>query len=328
MSKARIIGIGSYLPERVLSNKELESLVDTNDEWIVSRTGMRERRIAAHDECTSDMGTKAALEALKSAHLNATEIDMIIVATMSPDFLSPSTANLIQANLNAIHSGAMDIGAACTGFLYALSVAKGFIESRIYKNILVIAAEKMSSFIDYQDRTTCILFGDGAGAVVVAARGKGLLIDSICLGSDGSLADLVKIPAGGSRLPASNITVSQRQHYFTMNGNEVFKHAVRRMTAASRECLAKAGLEEKDVDWLIPHQANKRIIDAIAKNFNIAENRVYQTVQKYGNTSASSIVIALDELLKDAKITKKDKLLLTAFGGGVTWGATILTTVE
>lgn len=325
--KARIIGLGSYLPKKVLTNQDLEKIIETSDEWIVSRTGMRERRIAAENEFPSDMGTQAAIQALEAAHLKADEIDLIIVATMSPDYISPSTASLIQANLKANKAAAFDVQAACTGFLYALSVAKAFVESGSYYHILVIASEKMSAFIDYKDRTTCVLFGDGAAAAVISTQGEGLSIDTLCLGSDGQLADLVKIPAGGSRSPATSETIEKRLHYFQMSGNEVFKHAVRRMSAAARECLAKAGLQEQDVSWLVPHQANKRIIDAIAKNFNIAEERVYQTLHKYGNTSASSIAIALHELMKEQEFKKGEHLLLTAFGGGLTWGAAILTKV-
>jgi 3-oxoacyl-[acyl-carrier-protein] synthase-3 len=325
--KARIIGLGSYLPKKVLTNQDLEKIVETSDEWIVSRTGMRERRIAAENEFPSDMGTQAAIQALESANLKPEELELIIVATMSPDYISPSTASLVQAKLKAEKAAAFDVQAACTGFLYALSIAKAFVESGSYQRILVIASEKMSAFIDYKDRTTCVLFGDGAAAAVVSPQGEGLRIDTLCLGSDGQLADLVKIPAGGSRSPATPDTVEKGFHYFQMSGNEVFKHAVRRMSAASRECLAKAGLEEEDVSWLVPHQANKRIIDAIAKNFNIAEEKVYQTVHKYGNTSASSIAIALHELMKEQEFRKGEHLLLTAFGGGLTWGAAILTKV-
>lgn len=325
--KARIIGLGSYLPKKVLTNQDLERMVETSNEWIVSRTGMHERRLAADDEFPSDMGAQAAIQALESAQLTPEDIDMIIVATMSQDYISPSTANLIQAKIKADQAAAMDIQAACTGFLYALSIAKAFIEAGHYRNILVVASEKMSAFVDYKDRSTCVLFGDGAGAAIVAAQGEGLRIDTLCLGSDGQLADLVKIPAGGSRNPATKETVEQGLHYFQMSGNEVFKHAVRRMSAAARECLAKAGLEEKDVSWLVPHQANKRIIDAIAKNFNISESKVYQTVHKYGNTSASSIAIALHELVEEHEFEEGEHLLLTAFGGGLTWGAAILTKV-
>lgn len=325
--KARIIGLGSYLPKKVLTNQDLERMVETSDEWIVSRTGMRERRLAADNEFPSDMGAQAAIQALESANLNSDSLDLIIVASMSPDYISPSTANLIQAKIKAEKAAALDIQAACTGFLYALSIARAFIEAGHYHYILVIASEKMSAFINYKDRATCVLFGDGAAAVVVSAQGEGLRIDALCLGSDGQLADLVKIPAGGSRNPATKETIEQGMHYFQMSGNEVFKHAVRRMSAAARECLAKAGLEEQDVSWLVPHQANKRIIDAIAKNFNIPEDKVYQTVHKYGNTSASSIAIALHELMKEQEFDEGEHLLLTAFGGGLTWGAAILTRV-
>jgi 3-oxoacyl-[acyl-carrier-protein] synthase-3 len=325
--KARIIGLGSYLPRKILTNQDLERLVDTSDEWIVSRTGMRERRLAEADEFPSDMGAQAALQALKSANLKPDDLEMIIVASMSPDYLSPSTANLIQAKIKAEKAAALDIQAACTGFLYALSIARAFIEAGHYRHILVVASEKMSAFIDYKDRATCVLFGDGAAAAVVTARGEGLCIHTLCLGSDGQLADLVKIPAGGSRHPATQETVAQRLHYFQMSGNEVFKHAVRRMSATARECLAQAGLQENDVSWLVPHQANKRIIDAIAKNFNISEERVYQTVHKYGNTSASSIAIALHELVQEHQFKEGEHLLLTAFGAGLTWGAAILTKV-
>ena len=242
--KARIIGLGSYLPKRVLTNQELEQMVETSDEWIVSRTGMHERRLAADDEFPSDMGAQAALQALKACNVNPEGIDMILTASMSPDYLSPSTANLIQAKIKAGKAASMDVQAACSGFLYSLSIAKAYIESGIYRQILVVAAEKMSSFIDYTDRTTCVLFGDGAAAAVVAAQGKGLRIKAICLGSDGQLANLVMIPAGGSRHPASSATIERRQHFFKMSGNEVFKHAVRRMSGSARECLAKAGLKE------------------------------------------------------------------------------------
>jgi 3-oxoacyl-[acyl-carrier-protein] synthase III len=326
--KARIIGLGSYLPKRVLTNQELEQMVETSDEWIVSRTGMHERRLAADDEFPSDMGAQAALQALKACNVNPEGIDMILTASMSPDYLSPSTANLIQAKIKAEKAASMDVQAACSGFLYSLSIAKAYIESGIYRQILVVAAEKMSSFIDYTDRTTCVLFGDGAAAAVVAAQGKGLCINTICLGSDGQLANLVMIPAGGSRHPASSATIEQRQHFFKMSGNEVFKHAVRRMSGSARECLAKAGLKETDISWLVPHQANKRIIDAIAKNFDIPKDRVYRTLHKYGNTSASSIGIALHELMQEHEFRDGEHLLLTAFGGGLTWGSSILTKVE
>ncbi len=322
---ARIIGTGSYLPERVLSNRDLEGLVETSDEWIVSRTGMKERRLAAKDEYTSDMGVKAAQKALESAGKQSHEIDLILVATISPDYIFPSTASLIQSGLNAPQAAAMDFQAACTGYLYGLAMAKGFIESGLYKNILLIASEKLSSFVDYEDRNTCVLFGDGASASVISDSGDGFAIRQACLGADGEVAQLLMLPAGGCRNPASNETVASKQHYISMEGKEVFKHAVRRMESAAKECLEKAEMSEDQIDWLIPHQANERIIDAIAKRFAIDESKVYKTVHKYGNTSASAVAIALDELIHDKEIKTGENMLLVAFGAGFTWGATILT---
>lgn len=325
---ARIVGVKSYLPERILTNSDLEKMVDTSDEWIVSRTGMRERHIAKPNEAPSDMGAEAANRLLSSLKMAPDQIEMILVATMSPDYICPSTACLIQAKIGAIKAAAMDLGAACSGFLYGLSMAKAFVESGQYKNVLLIATEKMSAFIDYEDRSTCVLFGDGASAALIVNEGPGLRIDTVQLGADGSLADLMIIPGGGSKNPASLETVQQKQHFFKMMGNEVFKHAVRRMTAAARDCLEKVGLSELDVDWLIPHQANKRIIDAIAKHFDIPDEKVYKTVHKYGNTSASSIAIALDELVAETEFKNNAHILLVAFGVGLTWGSAILTKVD
>jgi 3-oxoacyl-[acyl-carrier-protein] synthase-3 len=325
--KAVITGIGSYLPKRVLTNAELEKMVETSNEWIVSRTGIEERRIAAADEFSSTMGKEAAKQALKSAKLNADEVDAIIVCTMTPDYLCPSTAAIIQHEIKATKASAIDIQAACSGFLYALSIAKGWIESETFKNILVIATEKNSAFIDYQDRTTCPLFGDGAGAVVVQSKGKGYQIRDIILGADGEQCQLLYIPASGCRLPASEETIRQRKHYMKMYGQELFKHAVRRMEAATKECLDKAGLKESDLNWLIPHQANIRIIEAIGKRFNLPWERVFRTIHKYGNTSSSTVPIALDELHRSQKPKKGEHILLVAFGGGLTWGSALLTRV-
>src|SRR3990167_8575268 len=323
--QAKIIGTGSYLPERVLSNHDLEKLIDTSDEWIITRTGMKERRIAKDDEFTSDMGTTVAKLALNNAKLSPEQIDFILVATLTPDYLFPSTACLIQSAIGAKHASGVDIQAACTGFLYLLSIAKAFVESGQYKNILVVAAEKLSSIADYKDRSTCILFGDGAAAAVVSAEGKGLTIENIRLGADGDLANLITMPAGGCRQPASLDSVSNGMHYIKMAGNEVFKHAVRRMESACKECLEAAGLLETEISWLIPHQANLRIIDAIAKRFeHLPNERIFKTVHKYGNTSASSIGIALDELLKQSCLQSGERILLTAFGAGLTWGAGVL----
>jgi len=322
VAKAKIIGTGSYLPERVLTNRDLEQMVETSDEWIVTRTGMKERRIARFDEYTSDMGLAAAKVALADAHVTAEEIDYIIVATTTPDYPCPSTAAIIQHALGAKKAASVDIQATCTGYLYALSIAKAFVESGAYKYVLVIASEKLSSVTNYKDRSTCVLFGDGAAASVVSSQGKGLVIESMNLGTDGEHVDLVIQPAGGCRAPASAETVANRQHYLTMAGSEVFKHAVRRMEAACKECLDAAGVSEAEIRWLIPHQANARIIEALAKRFNLP---VYLTVHKYGNTSASSLPIALDEARKtEPLLAGGDKLLLTAFGGGLVWGAALL----
>ncbi|MBJ7449183.1 MAG: ketoacyl-ACP synthase III [Parachlamydiales bacterium] len=325
---ARITGTGSYLPEKILSNADLEKMVETTDEWIVSRTGMKERRIAADDEFTSHMATKAATIALQDANIQADQIDAILVATLTPDHIFPSTAALLERNLGAKNAAALDIQAACTGYLYALSIAKAWIESGTYSNILVVAAEKLSTIVDYKDRGTCILFGDGASAAVVSNKGAGLAIQHTCLGADGEQSELLKLPAGGSRLPASKETVEQGLHYLQMEGREVYKHAVRRMENAAKECLDKCGLSDSDISWLVPHQANIRIMEAIAKRFGIPMERVFQTIHKYGNTSASAIAIALDELLKEHPVSTGDNLLLFAFGAGLTWGASLLTQIE
>lgn len=303
-------------------------MVETSDEWIVSRTGMKERRIAAENEFTSDMGVKAAQKVLEKASISADKIDLILVATSTPDYLLPSTAALIQSALQATKAAAFDFQAACTGFLYGLSIAKAFIESGNYKNVLLIASEKLSSFVNYKDRNTCVLFGDGAAACIVSHEGEGLLIRELCLGADGCVANLLTLPGGGCREPASLKTIEESRHTIKMEGKEVFKHAVRRMESAAKECLEKAKMEESEINWFVPHQANERIIDSMAKRFSIDEEKVYKTVHKYGNTSASAVAIALDELLNEKKIIKGENILLVAFGAGFTWGATILTKIE
>lgn len=325
IKQAKILGTGVYLPERVLTNQDLEQMVDTSDEWIVSRTGMKERRIARSDEFTSDMGAKAAMAAIEDAGLSVGDIDFILVATLTPDYQFPSTACLIQQLLGAQRAACLDIQAACTGYLYALSLAKAFVESGAYRHILVVAAEKLSAITNYKDRSTCVLFGDGAAACVVSSEGKGLAIQSVRLGADGEQSQLLVMPAGGCRLPASADTVANQQHYITMAGNELFKHAVRRMEAACKECIDEASLNELDISWVVPHQANIRIIDAIAKRFkHLPMERVYKTVQKYGNTSASSMGIALHESRKEQVLHADEHILLTAFGAGLTWGAALL----
>lgn len=322
--RARVVGTGSYLPERVLTNADLEQMVETSDEWILSRTGMRERRIAAANEFTSDMGVRAAQKALESAGCAPEEIDLVLVATLTPDYVFPSTAALIQKEMNLTRAAAMDFQAACTGYLYGLTLAKSLIEAGIYRTVLLVASEKLSSIVNYKDRNTCVLFGDGAAASVISDKGRGLHIEEVCLGADGQLAELLILPAGGCRAPATEETVRNQLHYLTMEGKEVFKHAVRRMEMAAKQCLDQAGLEESAIDWMVPHQANVRIIDAIAKRFSIPEERVYKTVHKYGNTSASALPIALDELMRCERIEEGSRVLLVAFGAGLTWGATLL----
>ena len=325
MPKARIIGTGSYLPERILTNQDLESMVNTSDEWIVTRTGMKERRIARKDEYTSDMAFQASLQAMHAAKITSDVLDLILFATVTPDHIFPSTACLLQAKLKAENAAAVDMQAACTGYIYCLSQAKAYIDSGIYKNILIVASDKLSSIVNYKDRNTCVLFGDGASACIMSDQGNGLVVRDVSLGADGEVAKLLILPAGGSCCPASIETVSDELHFLKMEGKEVFKHAVRRMEMAAKACLERVGLAEDEISWLIPHQANTRIIEAIAKRFNVPMERVFMTIHKYGNTSASSIGIALDELLREHPLQHGDNLLLTAFGAGLTWGASLLT---
>ncbi|NGX50452.1 MAG: 3-oxoacyl-[acyl-carrier-protein] synthase 3 [Chlamydiae bacterium] len=325
--KAKIIGLGSYLPKRVLSNADLEKMVETSDEWIISRTGMRERRLAADDEFTSDMGYEAAKRAIEDAGIEAESIDLILFATITPDYIFPSSACLIQKRLGATNAAAMDLQAACTGYLYGLSIAKAYIESGLYKTVLLIAAEKLSSIVDYEDRDTCILFGDGASACIVGSGKVGYAIENVSLGADGDQAKLITLPAGGSKRPASPETVDEGLHFLRMEGKEVFKHAVRRMESAVKECLAATGLREEGISWMVPHQANIRIIESLAKRFNIDRERVYLTIHKYGNTSASSVGIAFDELVREKDIEQGEHIVLFAFGAGLTWGAAALTRV-
>ncbi len=323
--KARIIGLGSYVPENVLSNKDLEKIVDTTDEWIVSRTGMKERRIAGENEFTSDMGYEAAKKALEAAKVSPESIDLILFATHTPDYVFPSTACLIQSRLGARRAAAVDLQAACTGYIYAVSMAKAYIESGMYQNILVVASEKVSTIVDYEDRNTCVLFGDGASACVISGQGKGLLINQAVLGSDGDQAKLLVLPAGGAKKPASSETVQAKEHYLRMEGKEVFKHAVRRMEEAVKSCLERSGLSQESISWLVPHQANIRIIDYLAKRFKVPNERVFLTIHKYGNTSSSSVGIAIDELLREKDVKNGEHIVLFAFGAGLTFGAITLT---
>lgn len=326
--KARIISFGAYLPEKILANSDLERLVDTSDEWITTRTGIKERRIAAPDEFCSDLGAKAALSALSAIDYDPKKLDLILVATMTPDYITPSTAALIQTKIGAENAAAFDIQAACSGYIYGLSIARAYILSGMYRSILLVAPEKMSAFVDYTDRKSCVLFGDGAAAALITDEGEGMAINHVCLGAEGELADLISIAGGGSRFPASESTVANNMHYLKISGQEVFKHAVRRMGAAAKNCLDQMGLVEDDIKWLVPHQANGRIIDAIAKQMKLPEEKIYKTLHKYGNTSASSIGIALAELCQVTPPKEAEHLLLVAFGGGLTWGAAALTKIN
>ncbi len=319
-----IIGTGAYLPEKVLTNADLEKMVDTNDEWIVSRTGMKERRIARDDEPTSEMAAAASKQALESAGVDAKDVDLIIVATVTPDMPFPSTACIVQDAIGAKSALCFDLEAACSGFLYAMEVGRGMLMSGLYETALVIGAEKMSSVTDWEDRGTCILFGDGAGAVVLKRSESSAKILATTVGSDGSLGDLLMIPGGGSRTPASHDSVDQRLHYMKMAGNNVFKHAVRNMCNAGNEALEKSGLTTDDVDWVVPHQANMRIITAISSRVSIPMDKFVVNLDKLGNTTAATVPLALDEAIRDGRIKSGDKVLMIVFGGGFTWGATVL----
>ncbi|MBN2831035.1 MAG: ketoacyl-ACP synthase III [Candidatus Omnitrophica bacterium] len=323
MRKVGIIGVGEYLPQKVLSNHDLEKLVDTTDEWITTRTGIKERRIASDTEATSDLAIKAAREALAHAKLNPQDLDLIIVATVTGDMPFPSTASIVQNTLLAEKAAAFDISAACAGFVYALSIAEQFIARGTYKNALIIGAEKLSAVTDWQDRNTCVLLGDGAGACVLSEVKSGGIL-SVYLGCDGSNMELLNMPAGGSRKPASHETVDSRMHYLKMKGNELFKTAIRRMTMAAERALEQAGLNFKDVDLIVPHQANSRIILAVAKKLGIPEDKIYLNIEKYGNMSSASTVTALVEAVKEGRIKKGDIILLDAFGAGLVWGASII----
>ncbi len=300
-------------------------MVETSDEWIVTRTGIKERRVASEEEHTSTMGIHAAKAAMDNCNIDPLEIDLIIVATCTPDYLFPSTGALIQREIGATNAAAFDLQAACSGYIYALSIAKSYIESGFYKNILIVASEKISSIVDYEDRNTCVLFGDGASASVISHEGKGLEIRDVSIGTDGNQAELLILPGGGSRIPPSEQSLKDKQHFLKMEGREVFKHAVRLMEVAARQCLESFNLKGSDLAWLVPHQANIRIISAIAKRFGLKDENVHKTVHKYGNTSASGVAIALDELVQDKKVAKGENVLLVAFGAGLTWGASLLT---
>ncbi len=323
MKKVGIIGVGEYLPKKILTNAALEKMVNTSDEWITTRTGIKQRRLVGKHEATSDLAIQAAKKALEDAKLNPQNLDLIITATITPDMQFPATACIVQHALSAKKAACFDISAACAGFVYALVTAQQFIARGAYKNALVIGAEVLSSVTDWKDRNTCVLFGDGAGAAVLGAVKSGGII-STYLGSDGSMAELLMIPAGGSRKPASRQTVDERLHYLKMRGNELFKIAVKIMTEAAQVALERANLKCSDIDLMIPHQANVRIIMAMAKKLCLSEDKIFLNIEKYGNMSSASTAVALCEAVKQGRIKKGDIVLLDAFGSGLVWGACII----
>jgi len=319
-----ISGVGSYVPERIVTNADLEKLVDTSDEWIVSRTGIKARRVAATHQFTSDLASRAAIRAMRKAGVKAEEIDLIIVATITPDMPFPSTACIVQQKINAYRAAAFDIEAACSGFIFALEIGQQFIMSRTYNTVLVIGAEKLSSIVDWTDRNTCVLFGDGAGAAILQNRPNSHGLLTACMGSDGQKADLLSMPGGGSRCPASAESVAAGLHFLRMDGKETFKNAVQAMNTAAQESLRRCEIDISQIKCIIPHQANQRIIDAVGKRLGARPAQVFVNLEKYGNTSAASVAIALDEAVETKRIHRGDLILLVVFGAGLTWGAAVI----
>jgi len=324
MIHARITGTGSYAPAKIITNHDLEKLVDTSDDWITERTGIKERRVVEKGQATSDLAYEASRKALKAAGLGANELDLILIATTTPDMLMPNLGCVLQNKLGAKKAAAFDIYAACSGFLYGMSVADAFIKSGMYKNVLLVGAEVLSRFVDWEDRTTCILFGDGAGAVVLQRHSGKRGVLSTHLHSDGSLGDLLYLPAGGSLYPASHETIHKRLHFIKMKGNETFKAAVLALEGVVQEALAYNKVKPEEIDFLIPHQANLRIIQAMAQRLKMPMEKVVLTLPKYGNTSAASIPMALDEAVRDGRIKENHLLLFEAFGGGLTWASALV----
>jgi 3-oxoacyl-[acyl-carrier-protein] synthase-3 len=326
VQRVGIIGLGAYTPERVLTNADLEKMVETSDQWIVERTGIRTRRIARDDQATSDLALEAARRALAAARLKPEAVELIIVATVTPDMQFPATSCVIQEKLGAFGAACFDLNAACSGWIYAMDIAWQCVRSGRYANALVIGAEKLTAITDWKDRNTCVLFGDGAGAAVIAPTGEaGGEIRSAYLGADGRFQKLLYLPAGGSRTPASRETVDARLHYIHMEGREVFKQAVKAMSHAADVALERAGITADRVDWVIPHQANMRILNAVAKKLAVPFEKVYVTVDHCGNISAASIPVALEEGVSRGAIKPGDTVLVVAFGGGLTWGGMVLT---
>jgi len=320
-----ITGTGMYVPERVLGNHELEKLVETSDEWIVERTGIRERRIAAPDQASSDLALIASQRALAMAGIEPQEIDQIVLATTTPDRILPSCGCTLQQKLGATKAAAYDMFAACTGFVYGIGLARGLIGAGLSDTVLVVGVETLSRIVDYTDRNTCVLFGDGAGAAVLRACDAGVGVHAVDMHSDGELGEVLEVPAGISLNPASDRTVAAREHYIRMQGKKLFPFAVRSMEESTRRCAEAAGWSATDIDLFVPHQANLRIIEGVRERLGLAEDKVYVNIDRYGNTSSASIPIALDECVRSGRLKPGDHLAMAAFGGGATWGATTMT---
>ena len=320
-----ITGTGMYVPERVLSNRDLEKLVETSDEWIVERTGIRERRIAAPDQASSDLALIACQRALEMANVDAAQVDQIVLATTTPDRILPSCACTLQQKLGATKAAAYDMFAACTGFVFGMGLARGLVGAGIADTVLVIGVETLSRIVDYTDRNTCVLFGDGAGAAVLQACEPGVGVHAVDMHSDGELGEVLEVPAGISVNPASDHTVAAREHYIRMQGKKLFPFAVRSMEDSTRRCAEAAGWAPGDIDLFIPHQANLRIIEGVRERLGLAEEKAYVNIERYGNTSSASIPIALDECVRAGRLKPGDKLAMAAFGGGATWGASAMT---
>jgi len=323
LSFVKFLGIGSSVPEKILSNTDLEKMIDTSDEWIRSRTGIVERRIAAPEVASSDLAYEASLKALEDASMDAEDIDGIVVGTITPDFLFPSTACVLQSLLGAKNAFAFDVLAGCSGFIYALHVAKGMIQGGGSKNLLVVGTETISKIMNYEDRTTCILFGDGAGAAVITTSDTPGILSS-CLGANGDGWEFLYMPAGGSRLPTSEESLKNGSHFLQMEGKEVFKEAVKALQSSSLEAIKQADITPDDIDLLIPHQANYRIIEAVRKRLELPEEKVFSNLDRYGNTSSASVPIALDEAVKSGRLKRGDIVVFSAFGAGFTWGASVV----
>jgi 3-oxoacyl-[acyl-carrier-protein] synthase III len=319
-----IVGTGSYMPEKRLTNADLMRIVDTTDEWITTRTGIKERRIAGKDELTSDMATKAALKALEQAEVAPIDVDLILVATATPDMLFPATACFVQKKIGAKNAACLDISAACAGFLFGIEIAQQFITSHTHNTVLVIGAEKLSSITNWTDRNTCVLFGDGAGAAVLQHRGRAHGVISTHIGSDGAFTDILFMPGGGSRCPITKENANDNLATIHMTGRDVYKQAVISMLNASKKALEQAGLTTDDIACVIPHQANLRIIEAIADRLKIPLDRFYVNLDKYGNTSAAAVAMALDEANRTGRIKRGDYVLMVVFGGGLTWASTVV----